>query len=236
MSDPGAQGSGQVLVWDLPVRVMHWALALAVAGAWATQKIPGDWFRYHVWCGYSVLVIVVTRIAWGFLGTRHARFASFVRGPGAIARYARSLAGGAHMAVAGHNPLGALVVLLFLAMLLTQVLTGLFANDEIANTGPLFGYVALDRSNALSHVHHVLANVILATVAVHVAAAFGYLLVRHENLIRPMVTGRKDAAGIPPEEIVRASRTWLALLIAAVVATVLALIVRSAPPASLSVF
>ncbi len=81
----------RALVWDLPVRVMHWTLVLAVVGAWATQELEGDWFKYHVWCGYAVLLLVLTRVAWGFLGTRHARFTSFVRGPGAVFGYARAM-------------------------------------------------------------------------------------------------------------------------------------------------
>jgi cytochrome b len=226
----------RALVWDLPVRMMHWILALAVAGAWATQKIPGSSFKYHVWCGYTVLIVVVTRLLWGLVGTRHARFSSFVRGPAAIGRYARALIAGAEVAVAGHNPLGALMVLLLLAMLLAQALTGLFANDQILNTGPLFGYVSLAKSDQLSSVHARLSNFILAAIVVHVGAAFFYLAIKRDNLISPLVTGYKSLGSVPPEDIIRSSRTWLALTIAAVVGLILALVVRAAPQASLSVY
>lgn len=213
---------------------MHWTLVLAVAGAWATQKIPGDWFKYHVWCGYTVLVTVLTRVVWGFIGTRHARFASFIRGPREIAGYARGLLRGLHAPpVAGHNALGALMVLLLLAMLLGQVLTGLFSNDEIANVGPLFGYVSLERSNQLTGLHSKLFNFLLAAIALHVTAAFAYLWFKRENLIGPMWTGRKSSRGIPPEEFIYRSRSWLALAVAALIAVALALIVRHAPEASL---
>ena len=235
-SGASSEAGARALVWDLPVRLMHWTLVLAVAGAWATQKIPGDWFRYHVWCGYTVLVVVVTRVVWGFVGTRHARFASFVRGPAAIGRYLRSLLGGGAASTPGHNPLGALMVLLFLAALLGQALTGLFSNDEITNTGPLYGYVSNARSNQLSGIHQALANVILAAIALHVLATLGYLLVKRENLIVPMLTGSKPVAQVPPEAIIRSSRTWLALLIALVAATLLALVIRGAPEATLAVF
>ena len=92
MNDPRTD-EPRVQVWDLPVRLMHWTLVAAVAGAWATQEIEGDWFRYHVWCGYAVLLVAATRIAWGFLGTRHARFASFLRGPSAVLAYLRGISG-----------------------------------------------------------------------------------------------------------------------------------------------
>lgn len=224
------------LVWDLPVRVLHWALACAVAGAWLTQNVEGDWFRYHVWCGYAVLVIVVTRIAWGFVGTRHARFARFVRGPGSALRYARGLCSGKAPDHAGHNPLGAWMVLLLLVLLLAQAITGLFANDQIMNTGPLFGYVSTARSDALTDVHEALVGWILGAVALHVFAALAYLAVKRINLIGPLITGHKPDSAVPPEEAIRSSRTWLAVLIAALVAGALAWLVRGAPQASLSFF
>ncbi len=226
------EGQERGLIWDLPVRVIHWLLVLSVAGAWATQKIPGDWFRYHLWCGYTVLVLVVTRLIWGLIGTRHARFANFVKGPPAIGGYLRALRTGAGVATPGHNPLGALMVLLLLAMLLGQAVSGLFANDEIANSGPLFGYVTVDRSNELTSIHSKLFDFLLAAIALHVAAAFGYLLVKHENLIGPMWTGRKSAGSLPPEEFITRSRSWLAVLVAALVALAVALVVRHAPEAS----
>jgi len=224
------------LVWDLPVRVMHWSLVLAVGGAWLTQNVEGDWFRWHAWCGYAVLVLVLTRIAWGFVGTRHARFAQFVRGPGAAWRYLRSLVGGRVPPYTGHNPLGAMMVLLLLAMLLVQAMTGLFANDQIMNTGPLFGYVTAARSDTLTRIHGWLVNGILAAIALHVLAVLGYLVTRSGNLIGPMFTGRKPAAAVRPDEAIGSSRSWLALLIGASVAGMIALIVRGAPEATLALF
>ena len=131
------------------MRVFHWALALAVLGSWLTHEL--DAFTWHVWCGYCVLVLTASRIVWGFVGPRHARFASFVRSPMVIARHARSLfgpAGAAHYP--GHNPLGAVMVLAFLVLLLLQAGAGLFANDDIANTGPLYGYVSDATSDTLA--------------------------------------------------------------------------------------
>jgi cytochrome b len=232
MSEPRRSG----LVWDLPVRVMHWTLVLAVAGAWASQKLPGDWFKYHVWCGYTVLVVAVTRIVWGFIGTRHARFANFVKGPAAVVGYARALIRGVGTGVTGHNPLGALMVLALLAMLLAQAVTGLFANDEISNSGPLFGYVSVDRSNALTSLHSTLANILLAAISLHVLAAFAYLFIKRDDLIRPMFTGRRAAGSVPPEELIGSSRSWLALTVAVLVAGALAYLVHRAPAATVGVY
>lgn len=231
-----ADSSGRALIWDLPVRVMHWSLVLAVAGAWATQEIEGDWFEYHVWCGYAVLVIATTRIVWGFVGTRHARFASFLRGPGAVAGYVRGMFGRDAPRFAGHNPLGALMVLALLAMLVVQAVTGLFANDQIMASGPLYGYVSGSTSDELTSLHKKLFDVLLAAIALHVAAAFFYLLVKRENLILPMLVGTKPGDAIAPEERISSSRLGLWALIVAALGGLLYFVIRTAPEASMFSF
>jgi len=221
------------LVWDLPVRVFHWLLVLAVLGSYITHRLGLSWFKYHLWCGYTVLVLVAARILWGFVGTRHARFGVFLRGPGAMLRYLRSWKSGTLHAV-GHNPLGAWMVVLLLLLLLGQALTGLFANDQITNTGPLFGYVSDHTSDQLSSWHHRIFNVLLAAIGLHVLAVLVYRVLRREDLITPMFTGRKR--DVPAGDQIRSSRTWLFVLILLVVAATLTLIVARAPEASLSIF
>jgi cytochrome b len=224
-------------VWDLPVRVMHWGLVLAVGGAWLTRELEGDWFAWHVRCGYAVLLLAATRIVWGFVGTRHARFGDFVRGPRAILRYLRGGAGEDGRRIAGHNPLGALMVLAMLAMLLAQAALGLFANDQVMSTGPLFGYVSAETSDRLTSLHKQLFDVIVVAIAVHVAAALFYLWVRRENLILPMITGRKPGDLLPPgASDIGSSRTLLAVGIAAALGALLWWVVKNAPEASLFAF
>ena len=220
------------LIWDLPVRIIHWSLLVAVVGAWLTRELEGDWFVWHTRFGYTVLVLVLTRVLWGFFGTRHARFAEFVRGPKTVIDYLRS---GTSSSV-GHNPLGALMILVMLTMLLVQAVTGLFANDQVFETGPLFGYVTIETSDRLTSLHKQLFDWIAAAIAVHVAAALFYLWIRKENLILPMITGRKFAENIPEQERISSSRLWLAIVFAVIVGTGLAWIIRSAPEASLYVF
>ena len=220
------------LIWDLPVRIIHWSLLVAVVGAWLTRELEGDWFVWHTRFGYTVLVLVLTRVLWGFFGTRHARFAEFVRGPKTVIDYLRS---GTSSSV-WHNPLGALMILAMLTMLLAQAVTGLFANDQVFETGPLFGYVAIETSDRLTSLHKQLFDWIAAAIAVHVAAALFYLWIRKENLILPMITGRKFAENIPEQERISSSRLWLAIVFAVIVGTGLAWIIRSAPEASLYVF
>jgi cytochrome b len=220
------------LVWDLPVRVTHWVLVLAVAGSWATHYAGVEWFTWHRRLGYVVLVLTTFRIVWGFVGTRHARFASFLRGPRATLAYLR----GAADAPAGHNPLGALSVVALLALLLLQASAGLFANDEIMNMGPFYGWIAPELSNRITSLHRASSDWLLALIGAHVAAVAWYALVRRQSLVRAMVTGRKAAAAVPADQAIGSSRTPLALAIVAALSVALALAVRAAPEAMIALY
>ena len=127
-----------MLIWELPVRVFHWALVALVTASWITGELGGVALQYHFWSGYAVHTLLLVRLVWGVLGSEHARFTSFVRGPRAVFATARSLATRAPLNAVGHNPVGALMVLALLAGLLLQTGTGLFANDDLFNEGPLY--------------------------------------------------------------------------------------------------
>lgn len=218
------------------MRVIHWSLLVCVVASWLTQQLPGDWFAWHVRSGYAVLVLVVTRLLWGVVGTRHARFVSFVRGPSAVIAYLRALLRGRPPHFVGHNPLGALMVLALLALLLAQALTGLFSNDDVLNTGPLYGYVTDALSRRLTGWHHRIFDLIEIAVGAHIAAVLFYWLVRKDNLIWPMLTGRKPAQQIAAQQSIRSSRTWLALLLAALLGAVLWYVISTAPSADVMAF
>lgn len=217
-------------VWDLPLRVSHWALVLAVSGSFVTHYIGTTAFALHAYCGYATLVLVAFRLAWGWVGPPHARYADFVRGPRAVWASLTALRPGAYHPVAGHTPLGGWMVLLLLGLLAAQALLGLYANDEIVNAGPLYGYVTHSLSNRLSAWHHRLADAILIAVGVHVAAALYYRFVLGADLIRPLLTGYKR--GLPAGSAIGTQRIGLAVLLAAAAAAVLYWVIRSAPEAS----
>ena len=232
MSRP--QDSQQRLIWDLPTRVTHWLLAICVPLAWITHELGTQYFHWHRYTGYAVAVLVAFRVVWGLVGTKHARFASFLRGPGAVLRYLRSLGRGAADASPGHNPAGGWMAVLLLCLLGLQVATGLFANDQIFNTGPFYGWVSAQTSDALSRLHRRSYDWLLIAVGIHIAAVLVYLIVKKRNLVRPMLTGRKGSEEVAAHDAIEGSRTGRALAIVLVAVGALALAVRLAPEATIS--
>ncbi len=200
-----------VPTWDLPVRVFHWALVLLVVSQLVTASIGGNAMQFHAFGGYAILALVLFRILWGFLGGTHARFQNFVRGPGPVIRYAKSILRETHATHPGHNPLGGWSVLAMLDSLLVQATTGLFANDDVMMEGPLAKHVSDRTSGIATAIHDVNAAVLLALIAIHIAAVLFYLLAKKENLIAPMITGRKQFA--TSSESACYGSVWLAALL-----------------------
>jgi cytochrome b len=176
----------RVLVWDAPVRVFHWLMVLSFAGAWLTAESE-RWQVVHVTLGSTMAGLIAFRVLWGLIGTRYARFASFVRGPRAVAGYLRSLLRGRPEHHVGHNPAGALaiVALLLLAGLVT--FTGWSTYNDF---GPRW----------LWKLHEGAASFMLALVGVHVAAVALASWLHRENLVGSMISGRKT---VPPREGIR---------------------------------
>ncbi|WP_338617960.1 cytochrome b/b6 domain-containing protein [Pigmentiphaga sp. CHJ604] len=220
----------KIRVWDLPTRLFHWLLVICVAGAFATIKAGGLWTEYHLLFGYAVLGLILFRIVWGFVGSSHARFACFVRGPRAIAAYL----GGTMPRTPGHNPLGALSVVAMILLLGYQAVTGLFANDDIFTEGPLAGLVGKDWSDRLTGLHKLDELPILILVGLHLLAIIWYRVAKKQKLTRAMVTGDAPAeeftAGADSARDTAGTRL-LALVIAAVVAAVVYGIVSLRPAA-----
>ena len=190
----------KVLVWDAPVRVFHWLMVLSFAGAYLTAESE-RWRLVHVTLGYTMAGLVMFRVLWGFVGTRHARFASFVRGPVAVASYLRGLAGGRAEQGAGHNPAGALAIIALLGMTVVVTVAGWATYNDVGG-----GW--------LEELHESAANVMLAIVGVHVAGVLLGSWLHHDNLIGAMVTGRKRAR---PEDAVRSAWRSVAVLMLAAV-------------------
>jgi cytochrome b len=197
---PSRSTAASIRVWDLPTRLFHWSLAACIAVACVSAHLDGEAaLRLHFRCGYAVLALVGFRLLWGFAGTHYARFGQFVRGPMATLRYAvalpRARPGDAYPGYPGHNPLGALSVLVLLALCAVQSGSGLFANDEIASEGPLAHLVSAQAVQRSGTIHAWGEIAIYVLVALHVAAIAFYRLAKGEDLLRAMITGAKPAAG-----------------------------------------
>lgn len=192
--------SRKVLVWDAPVRVFHWLMVASFAGAWLTAE--SERLRLvHVSLGYTMAGLVVFRLIWGLIGTRHARFASFVRGPAAVKRYLSSILSRHPESHVGHNPAGALAIVALLALTLVLTASGWANYNEFG--GPL-----------VEDLHEVLANGMLLLVGLHVAAVAMSSWLHRENLVRAMLTGHKSAR--PQDGIRSAWRSVAALMLVGV--------------------
>jgi cytochrome b len=197
-----------IRVWDLPVRLFHWALALSIVLGIIFVKIGGNAIEWHAYCGYVTLTLVMFRIIWGFVGSWHARFLNFVPSPKRLIAYLRGQTDGG----LGHNPLGAFSVLALLLTLLIQALTGLFADDDIFFQGPLAKYASNSTVAFLTSVHHFNQYIIFALIGLHLLAIVYYLLVKKDNLIKPMITGDKNAPANISSQAVDTARQRLAAL------------------------
>ena len=187
-----------IQVWDLPLRIFHWLLALSVLAAIVTGEIGGNLIDWHGRIGVLVLGLLIFRIIWGFVGSTHARFSNFFPTPRKIAAYLKGQWQG-H----GHNPLGALSVIALLGVLVAQVGAGLFANDDIAFQGPLFTLVNKSLSDRLSSLHAYAFYVLAVLLVLHIVAIAFYARVKKHNLVVPMLTGKKV---VPKEHAVPVAR------------------------------
>lgn len=204
-ADPRPQaapaGGRRVLIWDAPVRVFHWLAVACFAGAWLTAESE-HWRLLHVTLGYTLAGLVAFRIVWGLVGTRHARFASFVRGPAAVAAYLRGLWHREPLHGAGHNPAGAVAIVVMLGLVALIGVSGWALYNDLAG-------------DWLEELHELAANTMLAVVAVHVAGVVIASRLHGQNLVGAMVTGHKPA---PPAEAIRSARHGVAVLMIAAVA------------------
>ena len=208
-------------LWDLPIRLFHWMLAALILFSWWTVK--NDHTDWHIWSGCGILTLLIFRLLWGFVGSSTARWASFVRGPRAVADYLRGRWTGI-----GHTPLGALSVVALLAAVAVQVGLGLFSEDKDGlYFGPLSRFVTTDTSDRIRDLHETWFKVVLGLIVLHVAAIIFYRF-RGRHLTKPMITGRAelDPAAAP----MKPGKWWLALICLAAGIGITRWIIAGAPP------
>jgi cytochrome b len=201
MSASPVKNPTKILVWDAPVRIFHWLMVLSFAGAYLTAESE-SWRLVHVTLGYTMAGLVAFRLVWGLTGTRYARFAAFVRGPKAVARYLHALLRGQPEHTTGHNPAGAIAIVAMLGLTAAIGATGWAAYNDISGEW-------------VAELHELVANAMLLVVGIHVAGVVVASWLHKENLVRAMVTGRK--LGSPEDGIRSAWRILAIVMLASVV-------------------
>lgn len=191
-----------VLVWDLPTRIFHWALVIAVVVSYVTGGEEGSWFVVHTVSGYIVALLLLFRLIWGFWGSAHSRFSDFIYSLGSVGAYLRRLVQLDPPKFVGHNPLGGWMVVLLLVVLAANVTTGLLSGEEHGPGGLLLPLIAAPGEEGLGEIHEVLANVIVVLAGLHLLGVAADWVLTRENLLRAMISGKKmldeqDAAQEP---------------------------------------
>ena len=189
-------------LWDFPLRLFHWSLVIAVLVAIVSAKVGGEWMALHGKAGLSILGLLSFRLVWGLIGTRYARFANFFPTVSNIRLYLQG-----RWQRRGHNPLGAVSVLLLLTILLLQAVGGLFTDDEISFTGPLAHLLDAEVAVKLTGWHHQLSNALIAFLLLHVLAIVFYHVFKKKNLVTPMITGQERVPVGQAEQAEQAEQT-----------------------------
>ncbi len=208
-------GEQRLKVWDPWIRLVHWTIVLLIPLSWWSAETHR--FDLHVWSGYTMLTLLVFRIAWGFVGSHTARFRSFLASPIEGLRHLAHFRRREPVEI-GHNAAGGWMVLGLLGLLLAQVGSGLFADDEIFTRGPLARAVDPATSALATSIHLRVFWVIIGAAALHILAILAYRLVRKQNLVAPMVTGTLRLPAAYRGPVPRMGSNWLAAALLAVAA------------------
>lgn len=226
MAEPEAQSRVQVdaepttvVAWDVPTRLFHWSLVILIILAWVSRKYGDAGLVWHKWNGYAILVLIVFRVIWGFMGSSTARFRSFTHWPWVSARYAVDFLLRRPRHFLGHNPLGGAVVFVLLGLVGLMGGLGLISYDDHDSMagGPLAGKVSDETWAAATKWHLWLFDVLLVVIALHILANLLYYIWKRENLVKPMITGRKQARAYEDQQeaqLAGPARAAVALLLA----------------------
>lgn len=201
----------QLRVWDGPLRVFHWLLVLSVITALYTGWLGGSWIGWHARAGLVIIGLLSFRLAWLLLGSTYARLSTLVCALLSLPQYLRG-----EWRQLGHNPLGVLSVFAMLGMLSWQAVSGLFTNDDIAFTGPLYKLLSSSLSSDLTRLHKLGMWVIIALIALHILAIVLHYVLKKHNLVKPMITGKTEQAH--PEQKAAQGGHWLAFVFALAIA------------------
>jgi cytochrome b len=216
-------------VWDGATRLFHWSIVLLVAVSYASITLADGpnaslWMKIHFISGETMLALLIFRIVWGVIGSETSRFSHFLSSPIEAFRHLSKLREREPDTEIGHNAAGGWMVLILLTLLAAQVGTGLFANDDGVNEGPLAKFVPKPLSDQLSGWHGIVFNVLIALIALHVVVVIVYMALKGQNLVRPMLTGKKRLPAATPAP--RMASPILAATVLALAAAIAVIISR----------
>ncbi len=184
----------KIEVWDVPTRLFHWLMAALVFAAYITWRL--DWMNWHAKAGYAVLTLIFFRLLWGFAGSDTARFSRFVASPPLALHHLAEIFRREPDHQVGHNPAGGWMVLILLGLLFGETLSGLYVANDVADQGPLTELTPARIANAITALHWIFWDLLLAAVALHVLAIATYAIAKGHDLLTPMIIGRKN---LPPD-------------------------------------
>jgi cytochrome b len=219
-----------VLIWDLPLRIFHWLFACTVIASWYTSDQDNDLIDIHMKLGYFALGLLVFRILWGFVGTKHSLFSSFFPTPNRLRLYIADIRNNQIKNSTGHNPLGSLMVFLMIFLISLQAISGLFINDDVFSSGPYYDSVSKEVEQVMMFLHHNVFDFMIAAIGMHLFAIAYYVRIKKQSLILPMITGKKLENLVNVKDKIKHSKILLAvLLVIAVTAFIYWLVVLNAP-------
>jgi len=182
----------QTKVWDIFIRIFHWVLLLLFTTTYLTED---DYLTIHVYAGYTMIALILLRLIWGLVGSRYARFSSFVVSPSVIIKYLKDVVQFKAKHYLGHNPAGGAMVIALLVSLSMTLLFGLLTYGATEFSGPLASIafsVSELMANIFEELHEFFANFTLFLVCLHVIGVIVASFQHKENLIKSMVTGYKQ--------------------------------------------
>ncbi|NRD73103.1 cytochrome b/b6 domain-containing protein [Shewanella sp. VB17] len=206
--------NNKIKVWDLPTRFFHWGMILLLGSLWWTADIGEmDW---HQILAYSLMILIIFRLIWGVIGSDTARFSHFIKHPKTVLGYMKLTKEQGVSSSVGHNPLGGYMVIALITFISAQLISGLFASDEIFTEGPLYSLVSNEVGSLMTWLHKKVFYVMLGLAGIHVLAVI-YHGIKGDKLIIPMITGYKQV----PEKTelkLRFRSVLIALLLLAMIA------------------
>ncbi|GAC12932.1 cytochrome b/b6 domain-containing protein [Aliiglaciecola lipolytica] len=215
------------LIWDIPLRLFHWLLVIALLSQWITSELGSEYMDWHFYIGYFTLGLIIFRLIWGFVGPEYARFSQFIYSPKIIWQYLILFVKGKNPKYTGHNPLGGLIVPAVILLVGAQAITGLFASDDVLSSGPYMSAVSSETQGMLDGLHHQIFNLILAIAGIHIVAILWYQFGRKIPLIGAMFSGKKaDTEG----KSIGSSKVLRAIIFAIIIAIFLYWLIAIAAP------